>query len=330
MNTIATYIQNIDPVIFDINGTLAMRWYGLAYVAGFILGYWVLLRLARKGLYSVEASKLGDFITAVCVLGVLVGGRLGEFFFYWLPANGLGAIADDPTWVFRVWEGGMASHGGILGVILVALWYSRKHKLSFPSVLDGLAIVAPIGLCFGRVANFINGELYGKIAPADSAIAVKFPQECMSFSSETLLVMENEACQASGIQPVYGQPGWFDWFLSACRQSDAFREVVGQYLTPRYPSQLFEAFGEGLLIFVVLLILRLKWKNAPAGVFCAGFAFMYSAARITCECFKEPDAGVWLGITEGQWLTLGVIAIGCGFLWAAIRSYKMRKNAQKA
>ena len=328
MNTIATYIHHIGPIIFDINGALALRWYGLAYVAGFILGYLVLLRLSRKGLYCVEESKLGDFITAVCVFGVLLGGRLGEFFFYWLPEKGLDGFLADPAWVLRVWEGGMASHGGIIGVFLVALWYSRKHKLSFPAVVDGLAIVAPIGLCFGRIANFINGELFGKIAPVDSAIAVKFPQECTTLPPDTFLPKVLEACEASGIEWVApGQPGWFDWYLTAIRENETFREVVGQVLNPRYPSQLFEAFGEGLVIFVVLLVLRLKWKGAPAGIFSAGFAALYSIARITCECFKEPDAAVWCGVTQGQWLTISVIAMFAGFLWVALRNGKKQKNA---
>lgn len=318
MDTLATYIHHIDPVIFDINGALAVRWYGLAYVAGFVLGYLTLRQLARKGLYCVPENKLGDFITAVCIFGVLVGGRLGEFFFYWLPEHGWSGFLADPLWVLRVYEGGMASHGGILGVLLVALWYSRKHHLSFPAVLDGLAIAAPIGLFFGRVANFVNGELYGRIAPADSTLAVKFPQELFSLPAEVQIQATAAAAHASG----QDWPHTYNGLMDMVRGNEAFREALGAFLNPRYPSQLFEAFGEGLLVFTALLAVRLRWKNAPAGLFCALFAFIYAAARIICECYKEPDAAVWCGVTEGQALSLGIAAMGICFLVSALRRKK--------
>lgn len=326
MNALALYIHHLDPVLVNIPGTpLALRWYGLAYVAGFVLGYLVLLQLAKRRMYCVEPDKLGDFITTVCIFGVLMGGRLGEFFFYWLPEHGLSGFLDDPTWVFRVWEGGMASHGGILAVIAVALWYAVKNKHSFCAVLDGLAIVSTIGLFFGRVANFINGELYGRVAEAGSALAMKFPLEFFSLPTEQKFAAINAMEQAAGTPlPDLALPGegYYDLVLRLCRENDAVREALGQFLTPRYPSQLFEAVGEGLLIFIVLLSVRLLWRKAPAGIFSALFAFLYAAARITCESFKEPDAGVWYGITQGQWLSFGIVLIGVGFLIAAIRNYR--------
>lgn len=322
MNMLATYIHDLDPIIVDIPGTpLALRWYGLAYVAGFILGYMVLLALSKRGLYTVKPDKLGDFITSVCILGVLLGGRLGEFFFYWLPENGFSGLCSDPLWVLRVWEGGMASHGGILGVLLVALWYAWKNKHPMLAVCDGLAIVAPIGLFFGRVANFINGELYGRVT--DSALAVKFPQELFE------LPVQDRIQALADVEQKLGAPiasfaqeneGGFDTLLRLCRENDAVREALGAHLNGRYPSQLFEAAGEGLAIFLVLITLRLTLKNARSGIFSAIFCFMYAAARITCECFKQPDAAVWHGITEGQLLSLGVVAMGIAFLIGALRS----------
>ena len=122
MNLLATYVHNLDPVLLEVPGTaIAVRWYGLAYLMGFLLGFLLLRSLSSKKLYCVESDKLGDFITLVCLFGVVCGGRLGEFFFYWLPQHGFSGFMEDPTWVFRVWEGGMASHGGIIGVALVAL-----------------------------------------------------------------------------------------------------------------------------------------------------------------------------------------------------------------
>ncbi len=333
MNALATYIHNLDPILWQIPGTpLAFRWYGLAYVAGFILGYLVLLWLSKRSLYCVKEDKLGDFITTVCIFGVLMGGRLGEFFFYWLPEHGLSGFLSDPTWVFRVWEGGMASHGGILGVLLVALWYARKNKLSFPAVLDGLAIVSPIGLCFGRIANFINGELYGRVADAANPIAMKFPLEIYALTP----AQRQEAYAAvlrvspEPIPPfIQGDPAYSPWqrIIELCQSSENVREALEQFLTPRYPSQLFEAAGEGALIFFTLLALRLVWKKAPAGIFCALFAFIYAAARIVSECFKEPDAPVWGSITRGQYLSIALIGLGFVFLIPALRRMRQEKAA---
>lgn len=324
MNALATYIHHLNPILVEIPGTpLALRWYGLAYVAGFVLGYLVLLQLSKKKLYCVEPDKLGDFITAVCIFGVLMGGRLGEFFFYWLPREGWSGLCADPFWVLRVWEGGMASHGGILAVLLVGIWYARKHRHSIPALVDGLAIVAPIGICFGRIANFINGELYGRITTADNPIAMKFPMEMASLPLEQQLAAVQAMEQAAGA-PLPRQ-GFYDAMLQLCRENESVREALGQFLNPRYPSQLFEAAGEGLIIFIVLMTLRLKWKEAPAGIFCSLFCFLYAAARIGSECFKEPDADVWHGITQGQYLSFGVILLGILFLIPTIRNYNAKK-----
>lgn len=322
MNLLATYIHNLDPVILDIPGTpLALRWYGLAYVAGFILGYMVLLALSKRRLYAVEPEKLGDFITWVCVLGVLLGGRLGEFFFYWLPENGLDGFLADPLWVLRVWEGGMASHGGILGVLTVACVYAWRHKLSAFAVCDGLAIVAPIGIFFGRLANFINGELYGRIT--DAAVAVKFPQELFELPAGERLAAVAQAEQAAGAtlnQLAQPNETGYDTLFRLCRENSAVQDAIAPFLHGRYPSQLFEALGEGLIIFAVLITLRLTMKHARAGFFSGVFCLLYAAARITCECFKQPDAAVWHGITQGQLLSLIVVLMGVVFLTVPSRA----------
>lgn len=330
MMSIATYIHNLDPIIIDIPGTpLALRWYGLAYVAGFVLGYYVLLLLSKRNLFCIEQKKLGDFVTLICICGVLLGGRLGEFFFYWLPEHGFSGFLNDPTWVLRVWEGGMASHGGILAVILTGIWYAWKHKISAVQLIDGVAIVSPIGLFFGRVANFINGELYGRIAEASNPIAMKFPQELFTLPPQQQIqsMVAVEHAVGNSIRNL-AQPGeaFFDTLTRICRENDAASEALGQFLNPRYPSQLFEAVGEGLIIFIVLLSIRLLWRNAPAGIFSALFAFIYAAARITCECYKEPDAAVWHGITQGQLLSILIAILGIPFLIHAILQLRKQKN----
>ena len=320
---LAIYIHHLDPIIVKLPVEhLALRWYGLAYVAGFVLGYWVLLQLSKRHLYCVEPQKLGDFITLVCLVGVIMGGRLGEFFFYWLPAHGLQGLCDDPLWVLRVWEGGMASHGGIAAVLLVSIIYAWRRHLSIPGVCDGLAIVCPIGLFFGRVANFINGELYGRPCSPDNPLAMKFPLEYLEFPEPMRRLADAAMSQASGI-PVNGW-GNFDFVAELCRNNDAAREALGHFLTPRFPSQLFEALGEGLIIFVVLITLRLIWKKAPDGIFSALFCFLYAAARISAECFKEPDAPMWGSITRGQYLSFAVIALGAAFLAIALRSKRSK------
>lgn len=338
INLLATYVHDLDPILIELPGSaIAVRWYGLAYLAGFILGYCLLLSLSKKKLYCIEADKLSDFIAMqVCLIGVVCGGRLGEFFFYWLPQHGLSGFWNDPTWVFRVWEGGMASHGGIIGVILVALYYARRHKLSFPQVLDGLAIAAPIGLCFGRIANFINGELYGRVCEASSALAMKFPlsfYELPRLTRDRAYIALEQAMQTPFpnlfLRDEQGNflEGEEAMLCRMCRENETFRNTLGEYLQPRYPSQLFEAFGEGLIIFVVLLVVRLRWKNAPAGLFAGLFGVLYAFARIVCECFKEPDDAVWCGITKGQWLSLGILIAGVAFL---VHAFKHKKTGNIA
>lgn len=330
---LAASVHHLDPILIEIPGTaLAVRWYGLAYLAGFVLGYLLLLHLSKRKLYCVEPEKLSDFIALqACLIGVVCGGRLGEFFFYWLPANGISGFLEDPTWVFRVWEGGMASHGGIIGVVLMALYYAKRNQLSFPAVLDGLAIAAPIGLFFGRVANFINGELYGRVCEATSSLAMKFPLSFYELPADTRY--HARLALESAMQKPYeslflrdGQGAFLEgeegMLCRMCRESDTFRETLGGFLEPRYPSQLFEALGEGLLIFLVLIAIRMRWKNAPAGLFAGLFGVLYAVARITCEFYKEPDDVVWYGITKGQWLSFAIFAAGVAFLFHAFRQKK--------
>ncbi len=329
MSMLATYIHQLNPEIFSIPDTpLALRWYGLAYVAGFLLGYYILRYLSSRDLYVMPKEKLGDFITWIGVLGVVAGGRFGEFFFYWLPREGWSGFANDPLWVLRVWEGGMASHGGIIGVCLVCLYYSRRYKLPLLPLGDGLAIVAPIGLCFGRLANFINGELYGRVASADNPLAMQFPRELHEISQTNLAAwheMYQRVLQVPTLAPPADAitiPRVNEWLIEQSRESETLRDILSDYLTPRYPSQLFEAFSEGLIIFLVLITLRLVWKKAPAGIFCAIFFFMYAVGRIVSEYYREPENDLWMGFTRGQYLSFGVIGLGVFFLYLTWRNQR--------
>lgn len=158
---------NIDPIIFSI-GSLDVRWYGLAYVAG-IFGAWHLGRYyITRFAFPFTRQQFDDFITWA-ILGVVLGGRCGFVLFY-KPLQYL----NDPLSALRLWDGGMSFHGGLLGVILAAYFFCRHHKIPLITLLDLLAPIAPIGFFFGRLANFVNGELYGRVT--DSPLGMIFPR----------------------------------------------------------------------------------------------------------------------------------------------------------
>lgn len=165
----------IDPIALQL-GPLAIRWYALAYVAGILLGWWVVIGLNKRpimpgmvpgGAPSLPQAAIDDMVTWA-VLGIILGGRLGYVLFYNLPY-----YAAHPLEALHIWQGGMSFHGGLIGV-LVAFWlFARRHKVPYFVVMDLLAVATPIGICFGRIANFINGELFGRVS--DVPWAMVFP-----------------------------------------------------------------------------------------------------------------------------------------------------------
>jgi phosphatidylglycerol---prolipoprotein diacylglyceryl transferase len=246
---------NIDPVAVHI-GSFGIRWYSLAYMAGIMLGWWVIVREnTRKPLANLNKSALDDMIVWA-VLGIVLGGRLGYVFFY-KPEHYL----QHPAEILHVWEGGMSFHGGLIGTITAFFLFCRKYKINFLGLMDLIACAAPIGLFFGRIANFINGELFGRVT--DAEVGMIFPT---------------------------GGP------------------------LPRHPSQLYEAALEGLLIFVIMMLL-LKKTDArdKAGRLSGIFLILYGMARIICEYFREPDSFLgflYAGTTMGQLLSIPMIIIG--------------------
>lgn len=248
----------LDPVALTL-GPLELRWYSLAYIAGILVAWWLLGRMLRKSGAPFTKNNLDDLV-AWCTLGVILGGRLAYVLFY-----DLASYLDRPMAIFRVWEGGMSFHGGLFGVATAVFLYARKHHLSLLRSFDYLAVVVPFGLMLGRLANFINGELWGR--PTDGTWGVIFP-------------------------------------------------YAGH--APRHPSQLYEAFAEGLLLFVVLQLLfwltnaRLR-PGLLTGLFVAG----YGVARFLIELVREPDSQLGVlgyGLTMGQTLTLPLILIGVWLL----------------
>ena len=172
------YVHNLSPFAIQFTQTFGIRWYGLAYLSGFVSGYYSLLLLAKRGGTLLKEADMADFVTYVAI-GVLVGGRLGYCVFY-APELFTSFDNNFPFWgVLKVNEGGMASHGGILGVMLVCYLYGRAKKIPVLHFMDLVVLGGSVGFFFGRIANFINGELYGREAPAGLAWGVKFPQEML-------------------------------------------------------------------------------------------------------------------------------------------------------
>ena len=311
----AYYVHHFSPFIVEFGHGFGIRWYGTAYVLGFILGYQLVAWLARNGYSELPAAKVPDFITGACFWGVLVGGRLGYALFY-----DLNGVLHDPLRIFRVWEGGMASHGGVLGILLYLLWYSRRHKVSMLGLGDNITVAATIGVFFGRCANFINGELFGRITHVPWA--VQFPKEI--FQDEGLAKRAMETCGA--INPSLTSP---EAIVVASQTSEPVRHALSEILNPRHPSQLYEAGLEGLFLFIALWLLRTKTR-VPEGVVTGAFFILYACVRIFGEMFREPDAATatLLGIelTRGQFLSLFMILLGAGFVFVA---YKRGKPAPR-
>jgi phosphatidylglycerol:prolipoprotein diacylglycerol transferase len=268
----------IDPIAVSI-GPIAIRWYALAYVVGLLGGWFYARRLADDAALWGEvrrptAADMDDLIVWVA-LGVVLGGRIGYVLFY-----NFDIYLAHPAEMLAVWRGGMSFHGGFIGCLLAILVFARRRGLDGLALLDVAAAVVPIGLFFGRIANFVNGELWGRPAP-DFPYAVVFPQ---------------------------GGP------------------------VPRHPSQLYEAFAEGLVLLVVLgwAVRRFGFRRPGlvGGIFVVGYAL----ARIACEFFREPDAQLGYlfgsslaflggGVTMGMVLSLPMALAGVAAIWLAARGY---------
>ncbi len=160
----AYWVHDLSPFLIRFTDTFGLRYYGLAYMLGFLTGFWLLNRYARAGRSRLPAAQIGDFMMVI-IIGVLLGGRLGHFLLYQTSA-----LRTDPLAFFRVWEGGMASHGGFIGVGVALWWFGRSSRIPALHLSDLIASTTAVGLMFGRIANFINGELWGKPATVPWAV----------------------------------------------------------------------------------------------------------------------------------------------------------------
>lgn len=304
LSLFAYYLHDISPQLLRLGDRFAIHWYGLAYVLGFYLTYLVMVRLARRGLSEIPEAKVADFITLVAVFGVVLGGRVGYMLLYdWE------SFVQAPWRLLMIHQGGMASHGGIAGVALFCLWYARRHRISWTGIGDTLVCGAPLGVFCGRLANFINGELFGRVTTVPWA--VQFPTELLH---EDFIHQGGKwVSLPAGLQH---SPEIITWF----EQHGGGRAELASILHPRHPSQLYEALGEGLLLSAVLLAIRVRWPRLPHGLLTGLFFLLYAIVRIALECVRQPDSGAdaILGMTRGQFFSLFMIVTGLAFLLHAV------------
>ncbi|MEK9918159.1 MAG: prolipoprotein diacylglyceryl transferase [Pelagibacteraceae bacterium] len=226
------FVHNLNPVLINF-GFIEIRWYSLAYIFGILIGWWLAKKIIifkiKNNSLAYDLKKFDDLISII-ILSIIVGGRIGYIIFY-----NLGYYLSNPIDIFKIWEGGMSFHGALIGIIIGTYLFSKKNKINPFVNFDLIAAVAPIGIFLGRIANFINGELYGK--PTEVSWSVIFP-------------------------------------------------TIDQM--PRHPSQLYEASLEGIVLFLILIILIFK-NNIKTGICSGAFMFFYGLFRIISEQFREPD-----------------------------------------
>jgi phosphatidylglycerol:prolipoprotein diacylglycerol transferase len=296
---------HVDPVALDFPGPIDVRWYGLMYLVGFAIAYFVLRWLAREEFLRLDPDAVGDLIFAL-VLGVILGGRLGYIFFY-----DFGDFLENPARILRIWEGGLSFHGGLLGVLVAAAWFARKHRIPYLNLGDSLALAVPFGIFAVRMANFVNGELYGRIASPDVPWAMRFPTDRVAL--RLLNAGGGMRAREQAIERAYETGLW---------------EQVAPLVPLRHPSQVYEALLEGVLLALILWAVfawaRKRARPLPAGTYGGIFLVGYGLFRSLVELFRQPDAqfrgpddplGTVLGpLTMGQTLSALMILGGLGLL----------------
>jgi phosphatidylglycerol:prolipoprotein diacylglycerol transferase len=322
-------VHNFDPFLWQIYGNFGIRWYGIAYLAGFICAFLMIHKMALRNKAQIPVRLVSDFIT-YGAMGILIGGRLGYVLFY-SPDLLMQFKSELPFWgVLAVNEGGMASHGGMLGLIVACVLFARAHRLNTLHLFDWVAMSGPIGIFFGRVANFINGELVGRPCDPSFPLGVKFPSDIFLWSSQEPAKMRELAAVVEKLG--VGRENWLSLVeksradlnsqisvhdtlnkivTSIQEGNNTVAEALAPLLVLRHPSQLYAAASEGLLLF---LLLGLIWyKPRKPGVIASLFVIFYAVIRIVDEHFRMPDVQIGfdnIGLTRGQQLSGAMFGVG--------------------
>lgn len=271
-------VHDFSPFLVQFTEVLGIRYYSLAYIFGFLISAWLLSRAAKTGRSPLPVEKIDQFLFYM-IAGVMLGGRLGSMLFY-----DLDTFLAKPWTFFMVWQGGMASHGGFIGVVIAVLLFARSHRISALRLGDLVVMATPPGLFLGRIANFINGELWGNVTTVSWAWI--FPHA----------------------PTIYSAPSYFE-------------PALNRVVNPRHPSQLYEAALEGLLLgaYMMWRFWGRQGLLPRAGQLVPEFFIFYGVVRIIGEQFREPDAALVMGLSRGVFLSLILVAVGIAFLVALRR-----------
>lgn len=314
-----SFVHTLDPFVFEIAPGVGPRWYGLSYLAGFVVGWLILRAVAKRRLIALRPEQVGDLLTWL-VVGVVVGGRVGHVLFYDRPLMWT-FDSSFPWWgLLAIHRGGMASHGGLIGVILAMWLFSRRHGLRFCEISDAVALAAGPGLGFGRLANLVNGELPGKALPEAMQAnppwwSIKFPEEVFDPAFPNTSQLESLRLLVDPLRP---------FPESVVEAAYAGRENVIEALTPlltaTMPSQVLQAITDGLILPAVLA--AIWWRPRPIGTIGGAFLATYGVLRVATEQVRAPDPGVFtIGPATLPMMLSGLMIVAGVAIMIAVRNF---------
>jgi phosphatidylglycerol:prolipoprotein diacylglycerol transferase len=324
-----SYLHTIDPFAIRFTEGFGLRWYGLAYLAGFLVAWLVIRWFAATDRSPLTKRDAGDLMF-YAIAGVLLGGRLGYALFY-DPALFIGFSSQIPFWdLLAINKGGMASHGGMIGVIVACWIFARSRGVPALHLFDLGALTCTAGFFFGRIANFVNAELWGRPLPPEMQDdppwwSVKYPEEIFLWNPERPADAER-LIQLDQLRSVIGgEATFYESIVQAARSgNERVIEVLQPLLTAYWPSQIFQALADGLIVAAVLALIWLRPRKP--GVVGSWYLIVYGGLRIATEFFRQPDEGVamLLGLSRGQVLSVAMMVVG-----AVVLAVCARRDAPK-